>query len=169
MTNSGWRRMTPSDLSAVVAIADVVHPTFPEDASIFAERLLLYSPGCHVLTGNSGALDGYAISHPWHGAGPPALNSLLQRLPDAATTFYIHDIALLPTARGRGAAAAIVEALVAQARAAGLATVALAAVNGTEAFWQKHGFRPAAGAALAEKLASYGGGARFMTRPLTEA
>ncbi len=44
-----WRAMTPGDLPAVLAIADVVHPDYPEDAAIFAERLALYPAGCRVL------------------------------------------------------------------------------------------------------------------------
>ena len=165
MPASAWRPMRDTDLPQVNAVAAAVHPDYPEDAAVFAERLRLYPQGCHVLADAAGTLEGYAISHPWSGDAPPALNTMLHALPAALTTFYIHDIALLPEARGHGAAAAIVEGLVAQARAAGFAQVALVAVNGTEAFWQRHGFSPAGGAALAAELASYGGGARFMTRP----
>ena len=160
--------MTPSDLSAVVAIADVVHPSYPEDAEVLAERLRLYPHGCHVLA-QGGALDGYVISHPWYDSGAPALNSLLHRLPDVPSAFYIHDIALLPAARGGDAASDIVVRLADHARAQGFAAMSLVAVGGSAGFWQKHGFAVVEGTAPAAKLASYGGGARLMTRRLAGA
>lgn len=156
-----WQPMTAQDLPRVAAIAAVVHPAYPEDAAIFAERLRLYPQGCHVLV-QGGALDGYAISHPWHDAAPPALNSLLGRLPEAPSTFYIHDIALLPAARGSGEGAAVVRHLIDHARQCGLSSVALVAVNGSEAFWQKYGFQPAHNEDIAAKVRSYGAGACFM-------
>lgn len=154
--------MQDTDLQTVCDIAEVVHPSHPEDATVFAERLALYPHGCHVLEDEAGVLDGYAVSHPWHDAGPPALNSLLQRLPPAPTAYYIHDIALLPAARGSGAAEAIVTALIDHARQRGLSGVALVAVNGSEAFWQKHGFQLARNEGIAAKVRSYGADARSM-------
>lgn len=157
-----WLRMTKADLPQVNAIAARVHPDYPEDAAVFAERLALYPQGCHVLEDEAGVLDGYVISHPWHDAGPPALNSLLHRLPPAPTAYYIHDIALLPAARGSGAAEAIVTALIEQARQRGLSSVALVAVNGSEAFWQKYGFQSVHNEGIAAKARSYGAGTCFM-------
>lgn len=166
MPASAWRRMRDTDLPQVNAVAAAAHPDYPEDAEVFAERLRLYPQGCHVLEGATGALDGYVISHPWHDAGPPALNSLLHRLPDAPSIFYIHDIALLPSAHGGGAASDIVVRLAEHARAQGFAAMSLVAVGGSAGFWQKHGFAVVEGTVPAAKLASYGGGARLMTRRL---
>jgi GNAT superfamily N-acetyltransferase len=157
-----WRRMTTAYLPQVNAIAARVHPDYPEDAAVFAERLALYPHGCHVLEDKAGVLDGYAVSHPWHDAGPPALNTLLHALPAAPTTYYIHDLALLPSTRGGGAGAAIVRHLIDHARQRGLSSVALVAVNGSEAFWQKHGFQPAHNEDSAAKERSYGAAARSM-------
>jgi len=41
--------MTEADLPAALAIAEVVHPNYPEDPAVFTERLALYPRGCLVL------------------------------------------------------------------------------------------------------------------------
>ena len=94
-----WRPTTRGDLSAICAIADSVHPDFPEDAAIFAERLALHPAGCHVLH-DGAAIHGYVVGHPWRRAQLPKLNTLLHALPANCDSFYLHDLALLPTARG---------------------------------------------------------------------
>lgn len=165
-----WRPMTEADLPGVLAVADRVHPAFPEDADVFVERLRLYPPGCLVFAADDRII-AYVISHPWRANDPPALNSRLGELPDRPQTYYIHDIALLPELRGTGAAALAVAILLARARKEGLPTVSLVAVNGSNGFWQRHGFRNAASgkivdAALARKLRSYDASAAFMVREL---
>jgi N-acetylglutamate synthase-like GNAT family acetyltransferase len=101
------------------------------------------------------------ISHLWDG-DPPALNSLLHALPAAPTTYYIHDLALLPAARGIGAGRTIVAALRAHAGECRLATLSLVAVNRSEGFWRQLGFHTAEPDALHDKLESYGADARVM-------
>jgi ribosomal protein S18 acetylase RimI-like enzyme len=155
--------MSPDDLPRVLAIAARVHESYPEDAAVFAERLRLYPAGCHVHEAG-GRLLGYVLSHPWRDREPPALNSLLGALPASPATYYIHDLALLPEARGQGAGSAITEALVAQARMAGLLSVSLVAVHGPAEFWRRHGFGTVDDPALAETLRSYDESARFMVR-----
>ncbi|MDC7784204.1 GNAT family N-acetyltransferase [Rhodoplanes tepidamans] len=164
-----WRPMVDGDLAAVLAVAAVVHPDLPEDRAVFAERRRLAPEGCHVLadpaTPAPGGLAGYVVSHPWAGA-PPALDTLLGGLPERPTTWYLHDLALLPAARGGGAGATIVDRLAAHARAAGFTTLSLVAVGGSPGFWMRQGFSAVDDPALAEKLASYGAAARFMVRVL---
>ena len=93
-SNSGrWRAMAAADLPGVNALAARIHPSFPEDEAVFAERLRLYPDGCRVFERGSG-IEAYVISHPSLHAEPPALNSLLGALPETPSTFYIHDLAL---------------------------------------------------------------------------
>lgn len=162
---SVWRPMTEADLPEVMAIAAVVHPDYPEDLAVFEERLRLSPDGCLLLE-IEGAAEGYLVSHRWHHGQLPALNSLLGAIPDGATDWYIHDIALLPQARGSGAARQAVVHLVARATQAGCKRVALVAVNASAGFWEHHGFRAVHDAALARKLASYDDAARYMVRHL---
>lgn len=159
-----WRPMAPADLPAMLAIADIVHPAYPEDAAVFEERLALYPDGCLVLE-MSGRPVGYIVSHPWAGA-PPKLNSMLGALPVNPATYYIHDIALLPETRGTGAAASVVEHLAKHATAYGFPTMSLTAVNASVPFWERQGFRVIADPALEAGLRSYDASACFMVRDL---
>ncbi|MDP2800953.1 MAG: GNAT family N-acetyltransferase [Phreatobacter sp.] len=158
--------MTSVDLPAVCGIAAEVHPDFPEDDSVFVERLALYPEGCHVLAGADG-LAAYVVSHPWLALSCPPLNALLGSLPADAASYYIHDVALTPAVRGAGHATDIVAALASHAATAGFAAMSLVAVNGSMGFWQRHGFASEDMPGLAAKLASYGDDARFMVRALT--
>lgn len=162
--------MAVADLPAVLTVADRVHPAFPEDAAVFADRLKLYPVGCLVFSSGEDVL-GYALSHPWRAYDPPALNVPLGELPPRPDTYYIHDVALLPELRGSGAAALVVALLLARARKEGFASVSLIAVNGSAGFWERHGFRNVASrkvvdAALARKLRGYDEAAAFMIREL---
>lgn len=157
--------MTPADLPGVMAVAAEVHPGYPEDEAVFAERLALYPAGCLALADAAG-LAGYVVSHPWPLLQAPALNSRLGAIPATADAYYIHDLALLPRARGTGAASRVVELLAGQAHAGGLRRMTLIAVNRSAGFWQRHGFRPTHDASLDRKLASYDDDADYMTREL---
>jgi ribosomal protein S18 acetylase RimI-like enzyme len=161
-----WRMMMEADLTAVIAIADTVHPDFPEDEVVFANRLEMHPAGCAVLEGDDG-LKGYAISHPWTFKSPPSLNSLLTMVAEPST-FYIHDLALLPEIRKSGAATVVIDMITARARLMQLPNMTLVAVNNSVHFWQRHGFTIMRDAALDQKLQSYGEHARFMIRDLTE-
>lgn len=153
--------MTVSDLPRVLDIAAAVHPAFPEDEAVFAERLRLYPQGCRVFE-RAGVITGYVVSHPWTDGTPPALNSLLEAMPAAPSTYYIHDLALMPATRGSGAAQVIVAALFDHARRSGFATVSLVAVNNSTGFWRKHGFAVVREPANPGKIESYGSDARLM-------
>ncbi|WP_374553353.1 GNAT family N-acetyltransferase [Sphingobium yanoikuyae] len=155
-----WRPMERGDVDAAAAISDRVHGAYTERPVIYAERLRLYPAGCFLLERDGEAL-GYLITHPWAGDRPPALDQLMGRLPDAADRYYLHDLALLPEARGTGAAAAAVDLTVTQARAAGFDRITLTAVNGADAFWRRQGFVDAPVAAD-----SYGADSVSMVRVL---
>ena len=159
-----WRPLTQADLPAVIEIARQVHPDFPEDDAVFAERLALYPDGTQFLE-IDGLASGYLLSHPWRYMQVPPLNALLGSLPADADTYYVHDLALMPKARGTGAAAAIVGSILRHGRARGLPTTSLVAVNGSVPFWHKHGFRAIKAPALEDTLNSYEDSARFMVKP----
>lgn len=172
-----WERMTAADIDAVLAVADVVHPAFPEDRAVLAERFALHPEGCFVLRGGDGpngdgpngdgpnesAVIGYTLTHPWAADTVPPLNTLLGRLPEAQV-YYIHDLALLPAARGLRAGSAAVRLYETRARALGLSHMALVAVNNSGGFWRAQGFEQAHSPEWAEKLASYGTDAAYMVK-----
>ena len=160
-----WRALTGYDMAAVEQIAAIVHPGFFEAPDVLAERQRLYHNGAYLLEVNERPA-GYVLSHPWRSGTLPALNTLLDVLPEGSDTYYIHDLALLPVARRIGAASFIVEALGKHAAAHGFADMSLVAVNGSAGFWQRHGFVAEDRPELRDKLASYEDTARFMIRRL---
>jgi GNAT superfamily N-acetyltransferase len=161
-----WRLMTAADLPAVNALAALIHPAFPEDEAVFAERLRLYPQGCRVWAQN-GKVAAYVVSHPWVDRAPPALNALLGSLPAKPSTYYLHDIALLPEVRGSGAAMDVLTSLVEQALAERLPSLSLIAVNGSAGFWRRQEFEAVPDGPSADKLRSYGADAQFMMRRLS--
>jgi len=148
--------MLPADLSMVASIAEQVHPDYPEDPAVFAERLALFPAGCFMF----GAV-GYLIAHPWMLASPPQLNTLLGALPAAPDTMFVHDLALLPEARGRGHAG---EAVALILRVAGPLELSLVSVGLASGFWRRYGFAPVGDAAVQASLSRYGAGACLMVR-----
>jgi ribosomal protein S18 acetylase RimI-like enzyme len=160
-----WRPMTMEDAAPVCAIADRVHVNYPEDDAVFMERLRLYPEGCAMFE-QAGQVAAYAITHPWHYGEPPALNVMLGAIPDSATTYYIHDIAMLPETRGSGAGSAVVGAVIAHAAKTGAPNVSLVAVNNSVPFWSRFGFEIVNEPKLAQKLLTYDADARFMVRSL---
>ncbi|VXC82640.1 GNAT family N-acetyltransferase [Sphingomonas sp. AX6] len=161
-----WRAMTDADLDGVVAVARIAFPDHFEDRDCFAERLTLYPTGCRVLTNAAGAVVGYGIAYPWVESSMPPLNATIGALPRDASLLYLHDLALMPEARGSGAARGFVGWLVDHARAEGRSRIALVAVNDAAPFWEGQGFAGLDSPALRGKLASYGDDARYMVRAL---
>jgi GNAT superfamily N-acetyltransferase len=149
--------MRIDDLDAVSELADAIHSSYPEDPTVFAERLRLYPDGCFVLVVDE--VKGYAISHPWAGE-PPQLNALLRAMPSNSDTYYLHDIALHPSVRAKGHAKEIVEEIV-QRVSAQYRNITAVAVEGTLPLWHRMGFE-----ATGVPVCSFGPGARHIVRPL---
>jgi GNAT superfamily N-acetyltransferase len=157
--------MRGADLPAVLAIAAACHPNYPERPEVFAERMALSPEGCWLLEAGDKAF-GYGVMHPAARFSPPALDTLLGELPGGKSVWYLHDVALLPQARGDGAASRLVAIACRAARRAGLDRLALVAVNGSAPFWARRGFSRASHPGLAEKLASYGDDAIYLEKPV---
>ena len=157
-----WREAAPSDLRAIDLVARAVHPLLPERPEVFAEKLRLFHPGCLVLERGKEVV-GYALSHPWPCGAVPPLDRFLGALPQGAACLFIHDVALMPGARGLGAGRSLLPRLDLVARRHGLGAMALVSVYGTERFWHGLGFAATESEGLAE---GYGPSARYMIRLL---
>ena len=164
----GWRSMTAVDLDAVAAIAAVGFPDHFEGRDCFENRLTLNPSGCFVLAGE-GPPVGYLVAYPWIADAAPALNTVIPAIPDDASVMYLHDLALDPGVRGGGLSRGIVERLADQARADGWPSLTLVAVNAAAPFWERHRFVVVDAPGMADTLAAYGAGARYMRRELAGA
>jgi len=157
----GWRNALVEHLPAISAVSDAVHGRYSENIAVYAERLSLYPQGCFVFAWK-GDVAGYLISHPASRGCLPHLGDLLGALPAQPDAYYLHDVVLLPTARGLGAGGAATRLTVDLARAGGFGEICLVALGGLEDYWSSQGFSP-----VPERVdASYGAGARLMRRPV---
>lgn len=147
-----WRPMSEADLARVNQIADIVHINYPENPAVFANRLALFPDGCLMAEEQGVGTLGYCIAHPGVIGLPPALDTVLPSLPAAADCLYIHDVALLPEARGRKLGIALAHRMEQVARAHGFDRIGLTAVNNSDGFWGALGYEPQP----CDKLASYG-------------
>ena len=131
MTHYRWRAMNADDLSHVMEIAALVHAGYFEAREVFAERLALFPQGCriaaHMTPAGTEEVIGYAFMHPTRHGQPPALNRLLLGLEEGADCLHLHDVALLPQARGSGLGRALVEEICQLGRTVGLRRATLVA------------------------------------------
>ncbi len=77
-------------------------------------------------------------------------------------------MAVLPTLAGRGVARVLLQSLWQHASAQGLQHAALVSVQGSQGYWERHGFALCSphGDAQRQHLASYGTAAVYMRKPL---
>ncbi len=164
-----WRAMSAQDLAEVQRISDLIHPDYPERDEVVAEKLML-SPRTHFMAIDEGGIvRGYAVAYPWIANDMPKLDNFIRKLPEKPEVLYIHDVALLPSARGGPLVPNLLQRLSKIAREQGLASFTLAAMYGSETAWFRHGFwRVEARGQLVDQLAPYGP-AVFMSRPLDPA
>ncbi|MGY4154729.1 GNAT superfamily N-acetyltransferase [Bradyrhizobium sp. USDA 4461] len=165
MSKPHWRPARACDLAAISAIAARIHPDLFERPEAFAEKIRLCPDGARVLAAEE-AIVGYGLAYPWKQHQFPPLDGFLERLPDDADCLYVHDIAVLPDARG-GMARAYVATIEKLARSSGIAALALVSIYAARPLWERLGFRPVTtNAELSAKIASYGKGATYMLRNL---
>jgi GNAT superfamily N-acetyltransferase len=159
--DGAWRPAAASDLIAIQKIADQIHRDLHERPEVFAERLRLFPEGCFVLVQNQQVM-GYGLCHPWLLHNIPQLNQLLGSIPRSPDCLLIHDVAVLPQARGRQAASKLIEITADLSRKLGLPCMALVSVYDSRILWARLGFEVVADSARVDKLKSYGQAARYM-------
>ncbi|KAL9003780.1 MAG: hypothetical protein Q9188_003360 [Gyalolechia gomerana] len=161
---AAWREMSLNDIESLVRVAENIHADLPESDQVFAERVKLFPEGCLALTeGDSDKLSGYVISHPIRRRQPPALNSLLGEIASNADQYYIHDLAILREARGRGLAQECIGKLFEIAKR--YLTTSLVSVYNTALFWGRFGFvSRGVDEGLEKKLLDYGEDATYLER-----
>src|SRR3989344_158639 len=135
-----WTSLLESDISEVDKIAREIHLTLPERREVFSEKLTLFPAGCFKFM-FEGKMMGYAFSHPWTLYSVPSLDDFLHTLPENPDCIYIHDVAILPAARGRNAAGLFIAQIVKVAQEMQIPHLACVSVYGTDVLWARFGFR----------------------------
>jgi len=98
------------------------------------------SPETCLIAEREGEPVGYLIAHPWKADDLPPLNTCLREIPEGASTFFLHDLALSPKARGQGVAPGLVAEGLAGARRLGLQDASLLSIQNSRSFWERMGF-----------------------------
>ncbi len=156
-----WLPLLPQDLESVNKIAQQIHPGLPERPEVFEEKICIFPEGCRKLISKD-KIVGYGISHPWILNSIPPLDEFLKKIPPKPECIYVHDIAILPEARGKGASAQFIDYAKKLAAQIGLSHLAGVSVYGTMVLWSRFGFKIVESADLNKKLASYGPSAKYM-------
>ncbi len=156
-----WTSLAEADIEQVQEIADQIHPTLPERSEVFAEKFRLFPQGCYKLM-FGGRVAGYAVSHPWKLFSIPPLDEFLHALPEKPDCIYMHDVAVLPEARGHNAAGQFIDQISSLARQMEVGHLACVSVYGTDVLWARFGFQVIASDEVAPKLATYGASAKYM-------
>ncbi|SEK34811.1 Predicted N-acetyltransferase YhbS [Roseateles sp. YR242] len=163
-----------ADVPAVLALQAACYaPAFHESAEAFEAKVrATRGLHCSFLAVQGGEALGYIVSLPVDEGQLPGLDALDWQAARAPRTMYLHDLAVSPAGREQRLGHKLVEQVLRRARDMGLAQVALVAVQGSQAYWQRLGFAQAPAPlseGLQQKLDSFGPGACLMQRTLVAA
>lgn len=161
-------RCTEADLPEILAVQKLAYEErLIEEAGAFISKIAASPETCFLIRDRDG-LGAYLITLACTEDTIPALNNSSQPRSEDADVLYIHDLAVNPNAAGRGYGTKLVKHALAVATDLGLEKAYLVAVQNSDGFWAKFGFKTVEDLDVKsrEKLASYGEGAVFMTMSL---
>ena len=157
--------MRPSDLPDVLEIQAACYTeVVPESMASLHAKLSAFPSTCFVASLH-GKTVAYLFALLWDCSNPPILNAETCDPKGPPNGLYLHDLAVGPTARHTGAGRALVEVFLEVFEASGLKQASLIAVQNSEGYWRRYGFRAQSPCArLLEKLATYGPDVKYMMR-----
>lgn len=159
--------MEAADLPGVMAVqSDCYGPAFLEPLEVLVQRWHA-SPETGWVAVSDGAVAAYLVGYRSELGCLTALGAGFCPLPDG-DTLYLHDLAVSPRAAGAGLGPRLVDLALREAWSGGCGHSALVSVQGSQAWWQRRGYRPVA--ALDDParaaLSTYGDGAVYMAQAL---
>jgi N-acetylglutamate synthase-like GNAT family acetyltransferase len=160
--------MEERDLENVLQIQKACYDTaFHEPRSAFLSKLVACPHTCWVVRLGTQAC-AYLVCLPIDQNNMPTLHASAWRPAVQPTLLYLHDLAIDPTLRGRGISHLLLDAATAYANDQRLPRLGLIAVQDSQRFWRKQGFKsaPAPGKLGLKKLASFGSDSTYMERDL---
>ena len=167
-SNFRIRTITTDDICSIHAIQSRCYPTSLQESVQTLRSKCDVSPLSCWLVENNSCIQAYLITHPWLKETLPAFNQSLQALPTQADVLFLHDLAIDPSARNQGIARTLLRHAFLWAISQNLRKATLIAVQGTQRFWQHHGFmkNEHCSPALRNKLISYGADAECLAYDL---
>ncbi|NOL51033.1 GNAT family N-acetyltransferase [Pelistega suis] len=156
------------DVAAICALQKQCYSeAFHENEIAFLSKINGAKGLCWVAE-NQGQLLAYLMSVPVKTPYIPCLNMENYQQPDGADMLYLHDMAIVPHARGLGLKRRLLDKVLAHAQQAHFRQAILIAVQNSVPIWEKEGFSivDASVLELAEVLQSYGSDAKLMSKTL---
>lgn len=164
------RSMTRDDLPDVLRIQrESFDDTAQESLQSFQVKLIASPSTCFVAI-QHGQVVGYLVAILAGSDEPPALHGEVVQIPVAPDCLYLHDLSVSRVARGSGVARALMDSFMTSLRQQQLHRACLTAVNNSQEYWARYGFRVVSpmGAAIS-RLATYGSDARYMMLVVSDA
>ncbi len=135
------RELKAADIAQVLDVQkDAYREELLESGDTFSRIIAVFPRGCLGVFVES-RLVSYVFSHPWRADRIVPLDDPRTALPVEADCLYIHDLAVRKSYHGKGVGTCLVKALVSLAEDLGIQRLALVAVQESEAFWERWGFR----------------------------
>ena len=136
-----FRLLTRGDVAALHRLEAACYlPSLHESDEAFIRLIELFPEGAIGCFDDDG-LCGYAIGVPLKSGWTLELRTPLEKIPEGADTFYVHDVAVADRSRGLGVGSALATRLLEVAQAHGFTRTELVSVQGSAPFWEKFGFR----------------------------
>ncbi|QDE32223.1 MULTISPECIES: GNAT family N-acetyltransferase [Shewanella] len=156
------RLITTTDWPAIMAIqAQCYVELTPESLSVMQSKWQTSPSSCWVFEHNNQML-AYALVHPWRQGDAPSLDTEINGQINA-DSWYLHDMAISPSAQGMGIGKKLFNYIVKQAKTLAVNGIGLVAVQGAHTYWQKQGFKPdSTSVKLTKSLDSYPAGACYL-------
>ncbi len=156
------RSIKSDDWPSILHIQSLAYPAdFLESEMNLRAKHMMGARFCQVMELQD-QIHAYCLAHPWPtGEAPNLFSSQIETR--HADNLFLHDMAVNPQLGGKGYARQLFNWLLSTARAAGMTSISLAAVQGSAPFWTHLGFTVSVDYQLP---ANYGEGAVFMNHSL---
>jgi GNAT superfamily N-acetyltransferase len=137
------RLLGVGDLSAITAVQrECYRDELIENEITFRKKIEGFPRGCLGLD-RDGRIGGYVFCQPWRFGEVVPLDDSAGTVPPGSDCLYIHDLSVIPAWRGTGAAKELLDGVFGLAAETGLSRFGLVAVQASEPFWERWGFRVA--------------------------
>ncbi len=133
------RTLHSNDLPEILRVEEESYGDLHESAAVHRNKIELFPEGVFGCF-EAKKLCGYVFCLPWSGDAVFPLNKTMDCLPPDPDTLYIHDLAISPSARGKGISRLLMKEVFSLAERIGLHRFALISVQNSENFWKGFGF-----------------------------
>lgn len=156
------RQITTTDWPAIMAIqAQCYVELTPESLGVMQSKWQASPTSCVVFEQQDNVL-AYALVHPWLQGDAPSLDTEISGQINA-DSWYLHDMAISPSAQGMGIGKKLFKHIVNQAKNLAVNGIGLVAVQGAHTYWLQQGFKPnTTSVKLTKSLDSYPAGACYL-------